>query len=115
MPVTHIEEKPKDLMQTMVHDQFAKVFDEQERAIQSVANISDAMFGGVTMRKPTLADKLDEAIQRAAQSKTALEYIAARSLDLRRNIEESIRNLDDVLLNLNGYKRDIAAGVEDAN
>ena len=87
----------------------------QNSAIQSVANITDAMFGGVTIRKPTLADKLDEAIERAAQSKAALEYIAARSLDIRGNIEESIRNLDDVLLNLNGYKRDIAAGVEDEN
>ena len=87
----------------------------QNSAIQSVANITDAMFGGVTIRKPTLADKLDEAIERAAQSKAALEYIAARSFDIRGNIEESIRNLDDVLLNLNGYKRDIAAGVEDEN
>lgn len=32
MPVTHIEEKPKDLMQMMVHDQFAAIFDPIETA-----------------------------------------------------------------------------------
>ena len=44
----------------------------QNEVARNTVQITDARFG---VREVTLADKLDEAIKRAAQSKEALEYI----------------------------------------
>ncbi len=106
-PVSHIE--PVDLMQTMVHDQFAKQFDPQDRAIQSVAAISDAMFK-VGLAKPTIV----ETIELAKKLEKYIDSISKRYTDHRGNLEESMRCIADIISNLEGQQRFVAEG-EDAN
>jgi hypothetical protein len=104
MSVTHIEEKQPDLMQTMVHDQFAKQFDPQ-RAIQSVAAISDAMFK-VGLAKPTIA----ETIELAVKLEKSIDSISKRYTDHRGNLEESMRCVADIISNLEGQQRFVVEG-----
>lgn len=54
----------------------------------------------------TLSDKLEEALVLAAKLKEALAYLSIHCEDPRGNIEESVRNAEDIILNLNGAKRD---------
>ena len=74
--------------------------------IQSIVDISDAMFGGLQTANQTLSGKLEEALILAAKLKEALAYLSTRCADQRGNIEESVRNAEDIILNLNGAKRD---------
>lgn len=74
--------------------------------IQSIVDITDAMFGGARVVQPTLADKLEEALIHAVKLKAALDYLTTRCDDLNGNIEESVRNTEEIILNLNGVKRE---------
>ena len=88
---------------------YAKKFDPQDRAIQSVAAISDAMLK-VGLAKPTIA----ETIELAKKLEKSIDSISKRYADHRGNLEESMRCVADIISNLEGQQR-IVAGVEDAN
>ena len=79
---------------------------EADPKIESIVAISDAMFGGVKVVHPTLSEKLKEALIHAAKLKAALAYLSIRCEDLNGNIEESVRNAEEIILNLNGIKRE---------